>query len=276
MKIFFIILGAYALVCLAAYIMQGRLVFFPTDEDAGKPSDVGLDYKDVTFAGPDGRDRHGWMIPVADARYTLLFCHGNAGNITHRLESIRQFVDAGLSVFIFDYGGYGKSRGRPSESGTYGDALAAWDYLVETEGVDPARIILFGRSLGAAVAIDLATRESPRALIVESAFTSAVDIGARAYPWLPVRYLARVRYDNMKKVPHIRAPKLFIHSLEDRTVPFGMGKRLYNRAARPKTFVRLRGTHDDGFIVSADVYMEALRKFLDSLDSEREQRKGRT
>lgn len=261
-----IILGAYALICLGAYALQSRFVFFPDDDDAGTPADLGLAFRDITFPGPDGRIRHGWMIPTEGARYTLLFCHGNAGNITHRLESIRQFVDAELSVFIFDYGGYGKSQGKPSENGTYGDAIAAWDYLIGEEGVDPAHIILFGRSLGGAVAIDLATREDARALIVESAFTSAVEMGARAFPWLPVRYLSRIRYDSMKKVTHIRIPKLFVHSLDDETVPFGMGKRLYNRAARPKTFLRLRGGHNDAFVVSDTKYAEALTQFIATLD----------
>jgi fermentation-respiration switch protein FrsA (DUF1100 family) len=273
MKMILIILvAAYALVCVAAFALQARMVYFPSRDDAGDPSRVGLDFRDVTFATATGRELHGWLIPAPAASaigYTLLYCHGNAGNITHRLESIRQFVDLGLSVFIFDYGGYGRSSGRPSESGTYEDVAAAWDYLTETGGLAPDQIVLFGRSLGGAVAIDLATEVEPRALIVESCFTSVPELGSRLYPWLPVRLLARIRYDNAKKVPSIRVPKLFIHSLDDDIVPYGMGRRLYNRAARPKQFLRIRGTHNDGFFVSESKYEEGLKSFLASLDQPR-------
>ena len=264
--ILLILVAAYALICLVAYLAQARLVYFPSRDDAGNPGSVGLEYRDVTFATATGRELHGWMIPAPQSRYTLLYCHGNAGNITHRLESIRQFVDLGLSVFIFDYSGYGRSAGRPGEKQTYQDVDAAWAWLTEEEGVAPDDIIVFGRSLGGAVAIDLATEVQPRAIIVESCFTSIPDLGARLYPWLPVRFISRISYNNMKKIREVRVPKLFVHSLEDDVVPFGMGKRLYNRASRPKEFLRIRGNHNDGFAVSEAAYEEGLKSFLASLD----------
>lgn len=267
-----IVIGGYVLVCAIAFALQARLVYFPDHDDAGDPSRVGLDFREVFFETVSGRRLHGWMVPAPDGGtgYTLLYCHGNAGNITHRLESIRQFVELGLSVFIFDYGGYGKSEGRPGEQTTYDDAEAAWDCLTGELGVDDRTVILFGRSLGGAVAIEMARRVRARALIVESCFTSVPELGSRLYPWLPVRLLSRIRYDNARKVTRLRLPKLFVHSMDDDVVPFGMGRRLYHRAARPKEFLRIRGTHNDGFIVSEPAYDEGIRKFLESLDAPRE------
>lgn len=269
-----ILAGAYVLVCLAVFLLQSRLVFFPSREDAGNPASVGLDYRDVFFEAFSGRSLHGWFIPAPDAEYTLLYCHGNAGNITHRLGPIRQFVDIGVSVFIFDYGGYGRSQGRPSETATYEDAAAAWAQLTEVEGVDPSSVILYGRSLGAAVAIDLATEVEPRALILESSFTSIPELGARIYPWLPVRFLARFRYNNSRKVTRIRVPKLFIHSLQDEIVPFGMGRRLYNRAAQPKQFLKIRGSHNESPATNAMDYENGVKSFIASLDQPRIPRDG--
>ena len=176
------------------YFAQESLVYFPDRTLVGTPTNTGLAYEAVRFSADDGVHLSGWFIPAPKARATLLFCHGNAGNISHRLESIRQFHQLGLNVFIFDYRGYGVSEGVPTEAGTYRDAEAARRYLVETRGLVPEHIVYFGRSLGAAIAAWLATQHPPRALIVESAFTSVPDFGAEIYPWLPVRLLARLRY----------------------------------------------------------------------------------
>lgn len=272
MKIILLILvGGYLFVCLLAFLYQSRLMFFPDPDVQGAPGDIGLDFRELFLVNDAGKRIHGWFVPAPDARYTLLFCHGNAGNISQRLDSIRLFHELGLSVFIFDYSGYGKSEGRPSEKATYLDSRAAWDYLVGELEIDPGDIILFGRSLGGAVAIELATevgsRKQLRGLIVESCFTSAVELGARVYPWLPVRFLARIRYDSMSRIREVDVPKLFIHSIEDEIVPFGMGRRLYNRARRPKTFVKIRGGHNDGFMVSNAKYRDALAGFIDALET---------
>jgi hypothetical protein len=277
MKIAILILAlAYALVCLVAFLLQSRLVFFPARALARTPGDAGMDFRDVTFATATGRTLHGWMVPAVGSTYTLLYCHGNAGNIGDRIESIRQFVEMGLSVFIFDYGGYGRSEGRPGEASTYEDALAAWEHLTGAEGIANDRIVVFGRSLGGAVAIDLVAgarrRQSPAGLIVESCFTSLPDLGARVYKWLPVRFLCRYRYNNWKKIRDVGVPKLFIHSLEDEVVPFGMGKRLYNHASRPKQFLRIRGGHNDGYLASDEQYREGVRAFIAILDQPRVRR----
>lgn len=262
--VIFTLLWAYVIVCALAFIFQNRLVFFPSREVDAKPSDAGLDFEDVDFDRP-GAKLHGWFVPAADPRFTLLYCHGNAGNISDRLESLKLLNSLGLSVFIFDYAGYGRSSGRPTEKGTYADARAAWRYLTETRGVSPDDIILFGRSLGGAIAIELATEVRPRAVILESCFTSAPELATRAYPWLPVKLLARIRYNSYARVDAIGVPKLFVHSTEDEVVPYGMGRRLFNRAVRPKQFVKIRGGHNDGPFVTGEKYVTALDAFLENV-----------
>ena len=266
--IILIAFGGYALVCAIAFFLQARLVYFPNDEEADTPADVGMEYDDVYF--DDGRKRlHGWFVPARNARYTMLYFHGNAGNITHRVELIRALVERGLSVFIFDYAGYGKSEGRPGESETYSNARAAWDYLTGERGIDEKNIILFGRSLGSAIAIELATAVSPRALVLESSFTSMPELGARAYPFLPVRLLSRIRYNSLARIRELRMPKVFVHSLEDDLVPYGMGKRLYNHAPRPKVWVRVNGDHNSLYLVPGSRYEEAFVAFVASLEEPR-------
>lgn len=258
--------GLYVLILIAVYLFQSRLVFFPDRAMAGDPGHIGLEFEEVWLQS-GGRRIHGWFVPAAAQRATLLFFHGNAGNISHRMDSIRLFNQLRLSVFIFDYQGYGRSGGKAGESATYRDARAAWDYLTLERGLRPEEIVLFGRSLGGAVAIELATVTDPMALIVESCFTSAVDMGAKVYPWLPIRLVRRIRYNSLRRVGDIDVPKLFIHSIEDEVVPFGMGKRLYGRAQRPKQFLKIRGGHQDGFLVSGKLYADTIAEFLNSVQN---------
>jgi hypothetical protein len=192
----------------------------------------------------------------------VLFCHGNAGNISHRLDSIRLLHSLGLQVLIFDYRGYGHSEGAASEKGSYRDADAAWRYLVDVRGLPADRIILFGRSLGAAVAADLASRTRPAAVIMESAFTSVPDMAAGIYPWLPVRLLSRYRYDNLDKITRISAPLLLVHSRQDEIIPFAHGERLFERAREPKQFLEINGGHNDAFLTSRKAYTHGLESFL--------------
>jgi fermentation-respiration switch protein FrsA (DUF1100 family) len=266
MTIVLALLGAYVLACVLVFVFQTRLVFFPDRRLVASPKHIGLDYESVFFETEDGVRLHGWFVPAEDAADVLLFFHGNAGNISHRLDSIRIFHDLGLSVFIIDYRGYGASEGRLGESGTYRDARGAFRYLTEERRVAPSNIIYFGRSLGAAVAIELATEHNPKALIAESLFTSIPDVGRRVYPWLPVRLLARVHYDSLARVADISCPKLFIHSHEDELLPIELAERLFAAAADPKTFLRIRGDHNSGFITSGAVYIDGLLGFLGSLE----------
>lgn len=244
------------------YWAQERFVYFPDRKLAGTPARAGLVYEPVTLTTDDGLRLGAWFIPAPKSRGTLLFSHGNAGNISHRLESIRQFHDLGLDVFIFDYRGYGESEGVPTEAGTYRDAEAAWRYLVEQRRVNPERLVYFGRSLGAAVASELATRHPPRALIVESAFTSVPDFGAEVYPWLPVRLLVRLQYPTREYLRALNVPVLVVHSRNDEIIPFRHGEALFAAANEPKTLLEIRGGHNDGFLVSGKRYTEGLDAFL--------------
>jgi fermentation-respiration switch protein FrsA (DUF1100 family) len=251
---------------LYLFILQPRLLYYPDLPGRGivaTPVDIGLDYEAVTLTTADGVHLAGWSVPHPQARATLLFLHGNAGNISHRLDSIRLFHDLGLAVFIIDYRGYGESEGRPTEDGTYRDAAAAWDYLVEQRQLAPRQIVLFGRSLGGAVAADLASRTQPAALIIESTFTSVPDMAATLYPWLPVRWLSRFRYDTGAKLAAIAAPLLIAHSADDEIIPYAHGRRLFELARRPKQFLELRGGHNDGFLVSGEHYVSSLDAFLE-------------
>ncbi|MDX1517312.1 MAG: alpha/beta fold hydrolase, partial [Woeseiaceae bacterium] len=192
-----VIAGSYLLLALALYLLQERMVFLagmPGRALVATPQQLGLDYEDVRFDTADGVTLHGWYVHAREPRGTVLFFHGNAGNISHRLDSIAIFYDLGLDTFIIDYRGYGQSEGKPSEAGTYRDAEAAWQYLVAERGVPPAKIVVFGRSLGGAVAAWLTSQREAAAVIVESAFTSAVDVARRHYGFMPVRLITRLDY----------------------------------------------------------------------------------
>ncbi|NIM19681.1 MAG: alpha/beta fold hydrolase [Candidatus Latescibacteria bacterium] len=265
MAIVVIIIGAYLLVCLLAFLLQSQMIHFPDRKIVATPGLFGVEYRDVFFETEDAVSLHGWFIPLENARACVLFCHGNAGNISHRLDSIRIFRALGLAIFIFDYRSYGRSGGRISEMGLYADARAARRFLVEEEEIDPARIVYFGRSLGSALVVELATHHLPLALIAESCFTSIPDLGRKVYPWLPVRLLSRIHYDSTMRVAGLTCPKLFIHSREDEIVPFSLGRRLFELAPEPKTFLEISGTHNEGFLTSGSTYVEGLKEFLGSL-----------
>ncbi len=259
------LLGAYAALVMLVFIGQSGMLYLPdlpSRELATTPRAIGLAYEDVRIRTEDGVQLHGWFIPVAEPRGTLLFFHGNAGNISHRLDSIRIFHALELSVLIFDYRGYGQSEGKPSEAGTQRDAIAVWRYLTQERGVPPQRIVLFGRSLGAAVAAWLATQRTPGALIVESAFTSVPDVAAEHYWWLPVRLLSRFDYATRDDVQAVRCPVLVVHSPDDEIIPFRHGEAIFAAAPEPKELLRLRGSHNEGFLLSEATYTGGLDAFL--------------
>ncbi len=265
MKIILIIILILAL-APALWFLRRRFersqMYFPILQLEATPDQAGMAYEDVYFTTGDGVRLHGWWVPAESGRRAVLFCHGNAGNISHRLESIAVFHRLGLNVLIFDYRGFGWSGGSPDEEGTYRDAAAAYRHLEEERGVAPERIVIFGRSLGGAVAIELARRKKAAALIVESSFTSAVAMGKLIFPYLPVGLLIRNRYDSLSKVGELRLPVLFIHSPDDELVPFEQGERLFAAAPEPKEFLPIRGGHGDGFLISGEVYLEGIDTFL--------------
>jgi len=259
----------YVALGVVLYLFQSSMVFLANLPGRGldaTPDQIGLDYEDVVIETTDGERLHGWFVPTAQARGTLLFFHGNAGNISHRLESIQIFSRLGLDVLIVDYRGYGQSTGHPGEQGTYRDAQAAWDYLVEKRQVPPQRIVVFGRSLGGAVgawlASHLADDEKPAAVLIESSFSSGADMARRLYPIYPARLLTRLRYPVVEYAARLACPVLVIHSRDDEIIPFAMGRAIYDAAGEPKDFIELRGDHNSGFWLSRDVYAAGLDQFL--------------
>jgi len=258
---------AYALMILFVFLYQPRLVYFPQVERelTATPRAAGLDYEDVTLTTADNVKLHGWWVPSRNARGTILLMHGNAGNISHRLGYLTMFNRLGYSVLLFDYRGYGKSGGHPDEEGTYRDAEAAWLHLAATRNVAPRDIVMVAESLGGGVATWLATKYPPRALVLASTFRSVPDLGAQIYPWLPVRLLARITYDNLGRIAKVDAPVLIAHSRDDDVIPFAHGEALFAAAREPKQMLVLAGGHNDGFLFTRDAWIAAVGAFLDRI-----------
>nr|MBP8695992.1 alpha/beta hydrolase [Syntrophobacterales bacterium] len=244
------------------FFLQSKLVYFPDGQIIATPADRGLPYEEVTFEADDGVRLSAWFVPSGAGRGVVLFSHGNGGNISYNLPFVEILHRVGLSIFIYDYRGYGRSRGKPSEEGTYSDAGGAWRYLTESRKVPAGQILLYGQSLGGPVAAKLARGTPPAALILDSTFTNFVDIAGHHYPFLPVRWLARFEYNALEHVRNVRCPVLVIHSTDDEIVPFSQGLALYEAAPEPKAFIKLRGGHNDALILSAGAYREGIDGFL--------------
>ncbi len=258
------ILGLLALLAVFLYPNIERFfIFYPERIHEASPQDFDLSFEEVYLETPDHVRLHGWYFPGDALRPVILFCHGNAGNISHRLDNVRRLVDHDLAVFLFDYRGYGKSTGTPSEKGIYRDGLAAYDYLLHEKGLLPDRIVLFGRSLGAAVATEIALRRPARSLILESAFTSTRDM-ARTIPLFKLfSPFIPSHFNTLEKLSTITLPKLIIHGTRDEIVPFRLGHRLFERSLRPKYFVPLEGAgHNDTYLVGGSRYFETLFTFV--------------
>jgi hypothetical protein len=256
---------AYGAVLVLVYLFQSHLVYFPGTgrEAVVTPQSYGLRYESVPIRTTDGETLDAWWVPAENARGTVLFFHGNAGNISHRIDYLQMFHRLRYSTLIVDYRGYGKSSGTPSEAGTYRDAEAAWEHLRHARLAQPRDIVIAGESLGAAVATWLAAEVSPRAVLLFSTFTSVTDLGAQVYWFLPVRLLSRIGYDNLANLKRIRAPVFIAHSRDDDIVPYAHGRRLFEAAAEPKTFLEMRGGHNDGFIFMRPEWVAELGAFLD-------------
>ncbi len=255
----------YAVIVAFVYYRQSSLIYYPDMPGrniVATPERIGLEYQNVQFVTGDKVNLHGWFIPHRAAKGTLLFFHGNAGNISHRLESIEIFHRLELNVFILDYRGYGQSEGRVSEQGTYRDAEAAWNYLIQTRGARPEQVIIFGRSLGASIASWLARKHTPAGLIIESGFSSVPAMAKRIYPFLPVSWLTNFKYDTKNYVSTIACPVLVAHSRSDDLIPFAEGREIFDAAPRAKQFLEMRGDHNDGFIISGSTYVDGLRSFI--------------
>ncbi len=256
-------LGLAALI----YFKQSSLVFLP-EMDRGfraSPADIGLPFTPLSLATADGETLDGWFVPTGTnraARGLVIFFHGNGGNIGHRLDYLRMFHGLGLATLIIDYRGYGRSSGTPSEEGSYLDAAAAWRHATQVLGFAADHIALYGESLGGGVAAQLAVDNHPGALILASTFTSVPDMGADIYPLLPIRLLARIRYDTLARLPHVASPVLVIHSRNDDIIPFAHGQRLFEAARQPKQFLEIAGGHNEGFIFDEEHWIKQLDRFL--------------
>lgn len=264
-RLLLLALIVYALIVALSWAFQERLLYLPQvpgRDLVASPADRGWRHESVALEAADGTRLHGWWLPVAEARAGLIFFHGNAGNISHRLESLAIFRRLDLSVLIIDYRGYGQSEGKPSEAGLREDARAAWRHLREARGMPAEKIMLFGRSLGSAVASELAREHSPGALILESPFRSAPEMAQAAYPFLPARWLTRMDYDNEAHVQAVTAPTLVIHARDDEIIPIEQGRAVHAAAAGPKAFLELQGGHNTAFLEDRAKYVQGIDRFL--------------
>ena len=255
----------YLALMLYLYFNQAKMIHlpdFPSRQVSATPQHIGLEYERVELTTDDGVQLEGWFLPAQQPRATLLFFHGNAGNISHRLDSLQLFHELGLAIFIFDYRGYGNSEGKPTEAGIYRDAETAWRYLIETRGIPSHEILLFGRSFGGAVAAYLAERYEALGLVLESTFTSIPDLAAELYPWLPSRALARFHYDTRSRLSKIEMPVLVIHSPDDDIIPFSQGRELYEQAREPKSLLQINGSHNTGVLESRHAYRDGWDGFI--------------
>lgn len=243
--------------------LENRMVFFPDRALETTPSQMGMIAEDVFFQAADQTRLHGWFFPSRPGAPVVLFSHGNAGNISHRIPDARHLTDHGLQVFLYDYRGYGKSEGEPSEEGIYQDGLAAYDWLVVQKGIPPGLVVSFGRSLGAAVAIEIAARRKVTALIVEGAFTNTREMAGKMPIFQILAPLLPAHYNNIEKIRGIYVPKLIIHGEADEVVPFAMGQALYRAAPEPKSHYWIpRARHNDTTEVAGEEYGDRFLKFV--------------
>ena len=265
---------ASAIVLRQTEVVDRKVIFFPSREMIHTPSDMGLYYHDVWLTAQDGTKLHGWFVP-GTSDYTMIWFHGNAGNISYRVDNLLLFNRRlGISTLIIDYRGYGRSEGMPSERGMYLDAEAALEYLRSSAyNVQDDKLIFFGRSLGCAIAVEMATRYKPRAVILESPFTSIEAIAKIARPkplsFLPlhhtVMWLLKSRFNSLAKMDDIQSPLLILHGSDDDIIGIDMARELFAAAAEPKRFYEIQGAgHNDTYLTGGEGYFDALREFIDS------------
>jgi fermentation-respiration switch protein FrsA (DUF1100 family) len=259
--------AVYVLLIAYVYIFQARLIFFPNVPGrtlTATPSQIGLGFEDVRITTADRVDLHGWYVAGPSGAPAVILCHGNAGNIAHRLDWLEMFCGMGFAMLLFDYRGFGQSSGTPTEQGTYLDAQAAWAFLTNTKGLSPRSIVIVGESLGGPIAAHLAKDVAPGALILVSTFTSAPSLARALYWYLPVRLLARFHYPTAEYVACVHAPTLVIHSRDDETIPFLHGEELRRRASGPAQLLEIFGDHNAAFMLSRPKLTEGMRRFLEA------------
>lgn len=261
------VLITYLIIVLIFMFGENLLIYFPSRYPDGNWRPSGFPYEDAWFTADDGVRLHGWYAAHEHPRAVVLYCHGNGGNVAHWAEYLYGlYSQADVSVLLFDYRGYGRSGGRPSEAGLLLDARAARQWLAQRAGIPEKEIVLLGRSLGGGVAVDLAAADGARALVLESTFSSLPDVAAHHYPLLPVRLCMRNRFDSIRKIANYHGPLLQSHSTADEIVPCKLGRRLFEAANEPKQFFTIQETgHND---LPTRGYYRALVEFLDSLPTQ--------
>ncbi len=270
-----ILVLAYIGFAIALYFGQSNLVYMPSQTLTETPATIGLKFEDIQITTKDNVNLDAWFVPAKDndqiGKGVILFCHGNGGNIGNRVSYLPIFKDLGLSTFLFDYRGYGKSEGKPTEAGTYADVEAAWQYLTQERKISPKKIIIYGESLGGAIAAYIAQltsqdlKNNAGGLVLASTFTSISDRASELYPFLPIRFLSRFYYNSLERLPSIKIPVLIIHSTEDEIIPFHHSDRNFQAANQPKKLVKLRGDHNSGFLDSLETYRNGLNEFIQSI-----------
>lgn len=243
-------------------VFEQNQVYHPDKRLQATPKDVGLSYQDVFLNSKDGTRLHGWWLPLEGAKASILFLHGNADNISHRLDTALALQGIGVQVFLLDYRGYGQSEGRPSEMGLYADAQAAYFYLTGTLGIPAGQVVVFGESLGGAVAADLVTKFPVRAIITEGTLSSVIDVARYLMPWLPARLMVTQKFDTAAKLSAVKAPKLIIHSKDDELIRFELGEKLFSQSGPPKEFYAIRGSHGGARFETGPAYWAKLKVFI--------------
>ncbi len=272
-----IIAFAYIGLAIVLYIGQSNLVFMPSIDILETPETIGLNFEDIQLTTKDNVNLAAWFVPAKNqgliGKGVILFCHGNGGNIGSRVSYLPIFRELGLATFLFDYRGYGKSEGKPSEEGTYADVEAAWQYLTQERKIPSKKIIIYGESLGGAIASYIAQKNEQReikstaagGLILASTFTSISDRASELYPFLPIRLISRFSFNSIDRLPTIKIPVLIIHSTDDQIIPFSHGDRNFQVANEPKKLIKLSGDHNNGFLDSLEIYRTGLNEFIQRL-----------
>ena len=241
-----------------------NFVYYPEKKVIATPENAGLAFEDLTLTTEDGIRIKGWYVPFKGSESVVLWFHGNAGNMGNRVNLLQRLhEELQLNILIIDYRGYGQSEGEISEEGTAKDALAAYDYLLTRRDINPKKIFIFGRSLGAAVAVRLAAETRPAGLILEAPFTSIKAMTAETLPWLPFKGLVSIKYDSLSKIKSVKSPLLIMHGDQDKVVPYKQGETLFKAANPPKFFYTITGAdHNNSYIVGGTAYFERIKTFI--------------
>jgi uncharacterized protein len=259
-----IIAGVYLIVCIAAFFMQRQLIYHPFRQILMTPEAIGLKYYELRLQSPDGVEFVVWVIPADSSLINVVYFHGNAENISNNVGTYKLLHELGVNVYAFEYRGYANCTGTPSEDGITIDLKKFAEHLAGTLPAN-ARTVALGRSLGGAIAAKFATLYPIDGIILESTFNRMVDVGKKAFPYLPISFLLRERYDSEEILRSLNKPVLVIHSQDDEVIPFELGKRLFAAAIGEKSFVEIEGSHNSGFEISEGTLRVAYRDFFDRL-----------